>query len=122
MVQRTIEGWKSDRAAVIREWFPENPAPGFSRALQQKNRHEGILLIRRDSLPGFTDSADRALRVCGTGTLCHSAQLRTFGRRVIGLELARPLAGQSLACTFEGTSASAAKLTLTKDDEGATSC
>ncbi|TDE94967.1 ribose-5-phosphate isomerase [Occultella glacieicola] len=81
--------------------------------------------------------ADRALLVCGTGlgvaisankvpgiravtahdsysversVKSNNAQVLTFGERVIGLELARRLASEWLGYTFDGASASAAKV------------
>jgi ribose 5-phosphate isomerase B len=92
--------------------------------------------------------ADRALLVCGTGLgvaiaankvpgiravtahdsfsversiLSNNVQVLTFGQRVIGLELARRLAREWLTYTFDETSASAEKVALIKDYEGATS-
>ena len=81
--------------------------------------------------------ADRALLVCGTGmgvaiaankvpgirastahdsysverlVKSNDAQVLTFGQRVIGLELARKLAGEWLDHTFDSSSASAKKV------------
>lgn len=81
--------------------------------------------------------ADRALLVCGTGlgmaisankvpgiravtahdsysversVLSNNAQVLAFGQRVIGLELARKLATEWLAYTFDETSPSASKV------------
>jgi ribose 5-phosphate isomerase B len=81
--------------------------------------------------------ADRALLVCGTGlgmaisankvpgiravtahdsysveraVLSNDAQILTFGQRVIGLELARRLAGEWLAYRFDASSPSARNL------------
>ncbi|WP_066583107.1 ribose-5-phosphate isomerase [Cellulomonas timonensis] len=81
--------------------------------------------------------ADRALLVCGTGlgvaiaankvagiravtahdsysversVLSNNAQVLTFGQRVIGLELARKLAGEWLGHVFDSTSRSADKV------------
>ncbi|MFE2035176.1 ribose-5-phosphate isomerase [Streptomyces scopuliridis] len=88
--------------------------------------------------------ADRALLVCGTGlgvaiaankvkgiravtahdsfsveraVLSNNAQVLTFGQRVVGLELARRLAGEWLTYRFDESSASAAKVQLMKDYE-----
>lgn len=82
-------------------------------------------------------TVDRALLVCGTGlgvaiaankvpgvravtahdsfsversVLSNNAQVLCFGQRVVGLELARRLAGEWLSYTFDPTSASAAKV------------
>lgn len=82
-------------------------------------------------------SADRALLVCGTGlgvaisankvpgvravtahdsfsversVLSNNAQVLCFGQRVVGIELARRLAREWLAYTFDPTSASAEKV------------
>jgi ribose 5-phosphate isomerase B len=92
--------------------------------------------------------ADRALLVCGTGlgvaiaankvpgvravtahdsfsversVLSNNAQVLTFGQRVVGLELARRLAKEWLSYTFDENSASADKVALIKDYEGAAS-
>jgi ribose 5-phosphate isomerase B len=83
--------------------------------------------------------ADRALLVCGTGLgvaiaankvegiravtahdsfsveraiLSNNAQVLTFGQRVVGLELARRLAREWLAYTFDPSSGSAGKVDL----------
>jgi ribose 5-phosphate isomerase B len=83
--------------------------------------------------------ADRGLLVCGTGlgmaiaankvagiravtahdcysversVLSNDAQVLCFGQRVVGLELARRLAGEWLEYRFDETSASAAKVAL----------
>ncbi|MCL7381763.1 ribose-5-phosphate isomerase [Streptomyces sp. 35G-GA-8] len=88
--------------------------------------------------------ADRALLVCGTGlgvaiaankvkgiravtahdsfsveraVLSNNAQVLTFGQRVVGLELARRLAGEWLTYRFDESSASAAKVQLMKNYE-----
>ncbi|MEV8390921.1 MULTISPECIES: ribose-5-phosphate isomerase [unclassified Streptomyces] len=88
--------------------------------------------------------ADRALLVCGTGlgvaiaankvkgiravtahdsfsveraVLSNNAQVLTFGQRVVGLELARRLAGEWLTYRFDESSASAAKVQLMNDYE-----
>ncbi|MFG2157674.1 MULTISPECIES: ribose-5-phosphate isomerase [Streptomyces] len=90
--------------------------------------------------------ADRALLVCGTGlgvaiaankvrgiravtahdsfsveraVLSNNAQILTFGQRVVGLELARRLAAEWLTYRFDESSASAAKVQLMSDYEGA---
>ncbi len=90
--------------------------------------------------------ADRALLVCGTGlgvaisankvpgiravtahdsysversVLSNNAQVLTFGQRVIGLELARRLAGEWLTYTFDQKSASAEKVQVLTDYEDA---
>jgi len=90
--------------------------------------------------------ADRALLVCGTGlgvaiaankvpgiravtahdsfsversVLSNNAQVLTFGQRVVGLELARRLAREWLSYTFDESSASAEKVALIGDYEGA---
>ncbi|MGC5616444.1 ribose-5-phosphate isomerase [Georgenia sp. Z1491] len=88
--------------------------------------------------------ADRALLVCGTGmgvamaagkvpgiraSVAHdsfsverliksnNAQVLTFGQRVIGLELARKLAGEWLGHEFDESSASADKVAVLSDYE-----
>jgi ribose 5-phosphate isomerase B len=88
--------------------------------------------------------ADRALLVCGTGLgvaiaankvpgiravtahdsysveraiLSNNAQILTFGQRVVGLELARRLAGEWLAYRFDEASASASKVALMAEYE-----
>lgn len=88
--------------------------------------------------------ADRALLVCGTGlgvaisankvpgiravtahdpfsvqraVLSNNAQVLCFGQRVVGLELARMLAGQWLTYTFDESSASAEKVAVLADYE-----
>ncbi len=88
--------------------------------------------------------ADRALLVCGTGlgvaiaankvpgiravtahdsysvergVLSNNAQVLTFGQRVIGLELARRLAGEWLGYEFDESSASADKVAAISDYE-----
>ncbi|MCR6492606.1 ribose-5-phosphate isomerase [Cellulomonas sp. P24] len=90
--------------------------------------------------------ADRALLVCGTGlgvaiaankvrgvravtahdsfsveraVLSNNAQVLTFGQRVVGLELARRLAREWLTYRFDETSASAGKVQILADYEGA---
>ncbi|SFS95713.1 ribose-5-phosphate isomerase [Saccharopolyspora flava] len=90
-------------------------------------------------------SADRALLVCGTGlgvaisankvpgiravtahdsysversVLSNNAQVLCFGQRVIGLELARKLAGEWLDYRFDTTSASADKVAAIDGYEG----
>jgi len=90
--------------------------------------------------------ADRALLVCGTGlgmaisankvpgiravtahdsfsveraVLSNDAQILTFGQRVIGRELARRLAREWLAYTFDPTSASATKVAAIRDYDDA---
>jgi ribose 5-phosphate isomerase B len=90
--------------------------------------------------------ADRALLVCGTGlgvaiaankvrgvravtahdgfsveraVLSNNAQVLTFGQRVIGLELARRLAREWLTYRFDENSASAGKVQILADYEGA---
>ena len=92
--------------------------------------------------------ADRALLVCGTGLgvaiaankvpgiravtahdsfsversiLSNNAQILCFGQRVVGLELARRLAKEWLTYRFDENSASAAKVQILKDYEGAPS-
>ena len=92
--------------------------------------------------------ADRALLVCGTGLgvaiaankvpgvravtahdsfsversiLSNNAQILCFGQRVVGLELARRLAREWLTYSFDENSASAAKVQILKDYEGAPS-
>jgi len=92
---------------------------------------------------------DRALLICGTGmgvamsankvpgvrastahdsysverlVLSNNAQVLTFGQRVIGLELARRLAGEWLTYRFDETSASAAKVQVLSDYELRSSC
>ncbi|WP_165953602.1 ribose-5-phosphate isomerase [Streptomyces sp. 8K308] len=89
--------------------------------------------------------ADRALLVCGTGlgvaiaankvpgiravtahdsfsversVLSNDAQVLCLGQRVIGLELARRLAGEWLTYTFDPASASAAKVEAIRSYEG----
>lgn len=84
-------------------------------------------------------AVDRALLVCGTGlgvaiaankvrgvravtahdsysversVLSNNAQVLTMGARVIGIELAKKLAGEWLAHTFDAASASAEKVAL----------
>ncbi|WGW12046.1 ribose-5-phosphate isomerase [Saxibacter everestensis] len=91
--------------------------------------------------------ADRAFLVCGTGLgvaiaankvkgvravtahdaysveraiLSNNAQVLTMGQRVIGLELARRLAGEWLAYRFDTSSASAEKVAAIGDYEAAT--
>ncbi|MEU6131154.1 ribose-5-phosphate isomerase [Saccharopolyspora sp. NPDC047091] len=93
--------------------------------------------------------ADRALLVCGTGlgvaisankvpgvravtahdsysvqrsVLSNDAQVLCFGQRVIGLELARLLAGQWLDLHFDETSASAKKVAAIGEYESGTAC
>ncbi|ACQ79804.1 ribose 5-phosphate isomerase [Beutenbergia cavernae DSM 12333] len=88
--------------------------------------------------------ADRALLVCGTGlgvaiaankvpgiravtahdsysversVLSNDAQVLTFGQRVIGLELARKLAAEWLAYTFDASSPSAVKVSAISEYE-----
>ena len=88
--------------------------------------------------------ADRALLVCGTGMgvamaankvpgirasvahdsfsverliLSNNAQVLTIGSRVIGLELAKRLAGEWLAYRFDESSASAEKVAVLNDYE-----
>ncbi|GAB3618293.1 ribose-5-phosphate isomerase [Okibacterium endophyticum] len=90
--------------------------------------------------------ADRALLVCGTGlgvaiaankvagiravtahdsysveraVLSNNAQVLAFGQRVIGLELARRLASEWLTYRFDESSASAAKVSVICEYEGA---
>jgi len=90
-------------------------------------------------------SADRALLVCGTGlgvaisankvpgiravtahdsysversVLSNNAQVLCFGQRVIGLELARKLAGEWLDYRFDTSSASAEKVAAIDGYEG----
>ena len=90
--------------------------------------------------------ADRALLVCGTGlgvaiaankvagiravtahdsfsvergVLSNDAQVLTLGQRVIGVELARRLVREWLGYRFDPTSASAAKVAILNDYEGA---
>lgn len=90
--------------------------------------------------------ADRALLICGTGmgvamaankvpgirasvahdsysverlVLSNNAQVLTFGQRVVGIELARRLAKEWLGYTFDPSSASAAKVALFAEYEGA---
>jgi len=92
---------------------------------------------------------DRALLICGTGmgvamsankvpgvrastahdsysverlVLSNNAQVLAFGQRVIGLELARRLAGEWLTYRFDETSASAAKVQVLSDYELRSSC
>ncbi|MCA1188134.1 MULTISPECIES: ribose-5-phosphate isomerase [Saccharopolyspora] len=93
--------------------------------------------------------ADRALLVCGTGlgvaisankvpgvravtahdsysvqrsVLSNDAQVLCFGQRVVGLELARLLAGQWLDLRFDETSASAKKVAAIGEYESGTAC
>ncbi|MGO1173369.1 MAG: ribose-5-phosphate isomerase [Actinomycetaceae bacterium] len=90
------------------------------------------------------DEADRALLVCGTGmgvamsagkvpgiraSVAHdsfsverliksnNAQVLAFGQRVIGLELARKLAGEWLEHEFDESSGSAAKVAVLSEYE-----
>jgi len=90
--------------------------------------------------------ADRALLVCGTGlgvaiaankvpgvravtahdsysversVLSNDAQVLTFGQRVVGLELARRLAGEWLTYRFDPASTSAEKVKVLDDFERA---
>ncbi|SCL28941.1 ribose 5-phosphate isomerase B [Micromonospora pallida] len=90
--------------------------------------------------------ADRALLVCGTGLgvaiaankvpgiravtahdsfsveraiLSNNAQVLTFGQRVVGLELARRLTREWLSYRFDESSASAEKVRILSDYEGA---
>ncbi|MFL4476508.1 ribose-5-phosphate isomerase [Paeniglutamicibacter sp. MACA_103] len=91
------------------------------------------------------NEADRALLICGTGlgvaiaankvngvravtahdsysversVLSNNAQILTFGQRVVGLELARRLAGEWLTYRFDESSASAEKVAIMKAYEG----
>lgn len=91
------------------------------------------------------NEADRALLICGTGLgvaiaankvqgvravtahdsysversiLSNNAQILTFGQRVVGLELARRLAGEWLTYRFDESSASAEKIAIMKAYEG----
>lgn len=90
--------------------------------------------------------ADRAILFCGTGlgvaisankvagiraatahdsfsversVLSNNCQILTMGQRVIGLELARRLAKEWIGYTFDPSSASAAKVQVLEDFEGA---
>ena len=90
--------------------------------------------------------ADRALLICGTGlgvaisankvkgiravtahdsfsversVLSNNCQILTMGQRVIGLELARRLAKEWIGYTFDPSSASAAKVQVLEEFEGA---
>ncbi|MCW2134572.1 ribose-5-phosphate isomerase [Arthrobacter sp. VKM Ac-2550] len=90
--------------------------------------------------------ADRAILFCGTGlgvaisankvegiraatahdsfsversVLSNACQILTMGQRVIGLELARRLAKEWIGYTFDPTSASAAKVQVLAEFEGA---
>lgn len=93
--------------------------------------------------------ADRGLLICGTGlgvaiaankvpgiraatahdgfsversVLSNNAQILTMGQRVIGLELARRLAGEWLDYEFDESSGSAAKVAVLTDYEQTGSC